>query len=71
MAAKSRGADIFLAPGRLSKQVVIGMVLEERLDLFPILIQLLLERAQQFAQAQGQLALGFGNRGRGFELVGL
>src|SRR6266436_187121 len=60
-----------LGSGQAAKEMVIGMVLEKSLDLFPILVQLLLERAQQFAQAQGQLAFGFGDRSRGFELVGL
>ena len=47
------------------------MVLEKSLDLFPVLIQLLLQRAQQLTQAQCQLAFGFSDWGRGFELIGL
>ena len=61
----------FLGSGQAAEQIVIGMVLKERLDLLAILIELLLESAQQFAQAHGQLAFGAGDRGRGFELVGL
>ena len=50
---------------------MVGMVVEERFDLLAVLIELLIERTQEFAEADRQLALGFDDRLGRFELVGL
>jgi len=38
--------------------------------LFAVFLQLLIQRTQKVTEAQRQLAFGFGNSGRGFELIG-
>ena len=38
------------------------MIFEERFDLFAIILELLLQSAQEFTQAQSQAALGLGDR---------
>jgi hypothetical protein len=50
---------------------MVGMVLEERLDLGAVLLQLFLQGPQDFAETNRQLALGRRNRRRGLELFGL
>ena len=47
------------------------MFFEEFLDLLAVVVQLLLEGAQEFAQAHGQLAFGADDGGAGFEVSGL
>lgn len=61
----------FPGSGEAAKQVVMGMVAEEGLDLLAVLFQLLLQGAQQLAEAQRQLALGRYDRTGGLELIGL
>jgi hypothetical protein len=67
---EARGQDHFCA-WQTAEEVVIGVMVEERLDLLAVFVELLLEGAQEFAQAYGQLALGLGDRSRGLELIGL
>lgn len=51
--------------------MMIGMLLEEGLDLLTVEIQLQAQGAQEFAQAHGQLAFGRHDGSGGFELIGL
>jgi len=69
MAARSRGANYLLGTGQAAEQILVGMIFEQGLDLLAIEVQLLVQKAQEFAQAQGKLAFGFGDRLGGFELV--
>jgi hypothetical protein len=48
---------------------MIGMLLEELFNLLAVLSPLLLQPAQELAQAQRQLAFGFADAGRSFELI--
>src|ERR1700747_2588597 len=67
---KSRCQDLLCA-WQTAKQIVIGVVLEERCNPFTILVQLLVQQTQEFAQAQGKLAFGLGDRLAGLELISL
>jgi len=67
---KPRGQHLFGA-GQTAKEVVVGMALEKGFDLFAIFVELLLEGAQEFAQAQRQPALGLNDRLGNLELIGL
>jgi len=51
MPATGAGQHLF-GSGQRAEQVVIRMLSEEGLDLFAVLVELLLERAQELAQAQ-------------------
>jgi hypothetical protein len=55
-----------LGSGQRPEQVVIGMAGKEFFDPLTVIIELLLERAQEFAQAQRQLALGLDDRWRAY-----
>src|SRR5262245_33165118 len=46
------------------------MIFEQGLDLLAVVLQLLVQSAQQFTQAEGQLALGPKDRLGGLELIG-
>lgn len=50
---------------------MIGVAFEKGFDLSTILVELLLEGAQEFTQAQGQPALGLNDRFGNLELIGL
>jgi len=65
------GSQHLLGSRQTAKEIVIGMLGKEGFNLLTVFIQLLLERAQQLAQAQCQLAFGLGDRDRYFELIGL
>ena len=59
-----------MGTGKTAEKVVIGMVLEELLDLGSISIKLLLEGVQEGAKTYRQTALGLENGIRSFKLIG-
>ena len=70
LSQQTRGQRLARA-GQRAKQVMIGMLLEERLDLLAILVQLELQGLEQPGQADGQEALGRGHRRRTAKLPGV
>ena len=65
------GRQDLLGSGQAAKQIMVGMLSEKSLDLFAVEGQLLGQGAEQFTQADGQLAFGSNNGLGGLELVGL
>src|SRR5271165_4160638 len=57
--------------GQRTKQVVVGMPLEERFDLPAVFVQLQLQGLKQSGQTQGQQTLGGSHGGGTAELAGL
>ena len=54
-----------------AKQVMVGMLFKERLDLLSVLVQLELQGVEQPGQAEGQQTFGRGHRRRAAELAGV
>lgn len=69
-AQETRRQKVF-GPGQAAEDVVIGVALEELANLLAVGLELFFKRAQQFAQAQRQLALGAAHRWRACKLIGL